>query len=65
MISWLARGLLIAAAFVASWFMTRDSPQFGLVEMAVATLLLVFIVATLVFWPARWTHLLNRLHNPR
>jgi uncharacterized membrane protein YeaQ/YmgE (transglycosylase-associated protein family) len=64
-ISWLARGLLIAAGFVASWFMTRDSPQFGLLEMAVGLLLLVFIVAVLAFWPARWTHILNRLHKPR
>jgi hypothetical protein len=65
MFSWLARGLLIAGGFVASWFMTRDSPQFGLMEMAVATLLLVFIVAVLAFWPAHWTHILNRLHKPR
>jgi hypothetical protein len=65
LVSWLARGLLIAAGFVVSWFMTRDSPQFGLMEMAVATLLIVFIVAVLAFWPARWTHILNRLHKPR
>jgi hypothetical protein len=64
-ISWLARGLLIAAGFVASWFMTRDTPQFGLLQMAVGLLLLVFIVAVLAFWPERWTHILNRLHKPR
>jgi uncharacterized membrane protein YeaQ/YmgE (transglycosylase-associated protein family) len=64
-ISWLARGLLIAAGFVASWFMTRDSPQFGLLEMAMGLLLFVFIVAVLAFWPERWTHILNRLHKPR
>jgi hypothetical protein len=65
MFSWLARGLLIAAGFVASWFMTRDSPQFGLLEMAVGLLLFIFIVAVLAFWPERWTHILNRLHKPR
>ena len=65
MVSWLARGLLIAAGIVTSWFMTKDSPQFGLMEMAVALLLIVFIVAVLAFWPARWTHILNRLHKPR
>ena len=64
-ISWLARGLLISAGFVASWFITRDSPQFGLLEMAVALLLFIFIVAVLAFWPERWTHILNRLHKPR
>jgi hypothetical protein len=65
MISWLARGLLIAAGFVTSWFMTKDSPRFGVMEMAVAILLLVFIVAVLAFWPTRWTHILNHLDKPR
>lgn len=65
MISWLARGLLIAAGFVTSWFMTKDSPRFDVMTMAVAILLLVFIVAVLAFWPARWTRILNRLDKPR
>ena len=50
MIGWVARGLLIAAGFVASWFVTRDVPQFGLVQAAVALVLLVFIIAVLAFW---------------
>ena len=53
MISWVARGLLIAAGFVASWFVTRDVPQFGLVQAAVVLILLVSIVAVLAFWPAK------------
>ena len=57
MIGWVARGLLIASGFVASWFVTRDVPQFGLVQAAVALVLLVFIVAVLAFWPAKWTDL--------
>jgi hypothetical protein len=65
MIGWLVRGLLIAGGFVASWFVTRDTPQFGLMQMAVTILLIVFIVAVLAFWPARWTHLLSRLHKGR
>ena len=65
MVSWLVRGLLIAAGFVTSWFMTKDSPRFELMEMAVTTLLVVFIVAVLAFWPARWADILNRLHKPR
>jgi small-conductance mechanosensitive channel len=64
MVGWLARGLLIAAGFVTSWFMTRDSPQFGVMQVAVATLLLALIVAVLAFWPARWTQALNRLRKP-
>ncbi len=65
MISWLVRGLLIAGGSVASWFMTRDSPQFGLIQMAVTILLVIFIVAVLAFWPTRWTHLLDRFHKGR
>jgi hypothetical protein len=65
MFNWLARGVLIAAGFVVSWFMTKDSPQFGIMEMAVAILLFMLIVAVLAFWPERWTQILNRLHNPR
>lgn len=65
MFSWFLRGLLIVAGFVTSWFVTKDSPQFGVMEMAVVTLLLVLIVAVLAFWPERWTHVLNRLHKPR
>ena len=55
MISWVARGLLIAAGFVASWFVTSDAPQFGLMQAAVVLILLVSIVAVLAFWPSKWT----------
>jgi hypothetical protein len=55
MLSWIVRGLLIAAGFVASWFVARDAPQFGLMQVAVALVLMVFVVAILAFWPERWT----------
>jgi hypothetical protein len=62
---WLARGLLIVAGFVASWVVARDAPQFGLVQMAVALLLLVFVVWVLAFWPERWTQILSRVDRAR
>ena len=65
MFGWPVGGLLIVAGFVASWIVTKNSPQCGIMEMAVATLLLVIIVAVLAFWPERWTHILNRPHKPR
>jgi predicted signal transduction protein with EAL and GGDEF domain len=65
MLGWVARGLLIVAGFVVSWFVAKDAPQFGVMQMAVALILIVFIVAVLAFWPERWTHLLSRLHKPR
>jgi len=39
----------IVAGFVASWLVTRDSPQSGIMKMAVAALLLPIIVAVLAF----------------
>jgi len=55
MLSWIVRGLLIVAGFVASWFMAKDAPQFGIMQVAVALLLMVLVVAVLAFWPERCT----------
>jgi hypothetical protein len=63
MINWLAQGLLDSAGFVASCFITRDAPQFGVMQGAVAIVLLVSIVAVLAFWPAQWAISLNQLHK--
>ena len=65
MLGWVARVLLIVAGFVTSWFVTKDTPQFGLMQMAVALILFVLVVFVLAFWPERWTHMLSRLHKPR
>jgi hypothetical protein len=35
LLSWIFRGFLIAAGFVASWFVAKDAPQFGIMQMAV------------------------------
>ena len=51
MVGWFARGLLIVAGFVASWFVAKDTPQFGLVQMAVGLILFVFVIWVLAFWP--------------
>jgi hypothetical protein len=61
MITWIARGLLIAAGFVASWFIAGDVPQFGLVRGAVVLILFVVIVAAVGLWPAQWTVSTNQL----
>jgi Sec-independent protein translocase protein TatA len=41
------------------------SPQFGMMQMAVALILVVLVIAVLAFWPERWTHILNRIGKPR
>ena len=60
MISWAVRLLLIVAGTVTSWFVAKDAPGFGVIQMMVATLLLALIVAVIAFWPARWRHRLDR-----
>jgi hypothetical protein len=60
MITWIVRGLLVAGGTIASWFVAKDAPAFGVVQMMVATLLLALVVAVIAFWPARWTHSLDR-----
>jgi hypothetical protein len=65
MIGSVVRGLLAAGGIIAGWFVTRDAPNFGVIQMVVASLLLTFVVAVIAFWPERWTHALNRLNRPR
>jgi hypothetical protein len=62
MINWIAQGLLDSAGFVASCFITREAPQFGVMQGALALVLLVSIVAVLALWPAQWT-ILDQLHK--
>lgn len=60
MISWLVRLLLVASGAVAQWFVTADSPNFGLVQWAVALMLLTLIVFVVAYWPRSWSHRLDR-----
>jgi hypothetical protein len=64
-LGWLARGLLIVAGLVASWFVAKDAPQFGLLQMAVGLILLVLVVAVVAFSPERWSHVFSRVLKPR
>jgi hypothetical protein len=63
MMNWFVQALLDSAGFVASCFITRHAPQFGVMQAAVALVLLVSIVAVLAFWPAQWTISLNQLRQ--
>ena len=64
MISWLVRGALIVAGVVAGWFVSKNSPNFSLIQGMTALLVIVFAVGVLAFWPSRWTHLLDRHNKP-
>lgn len=61
MVGWTVRFLLLVAGTVTGWFVARDEPNFGVVQMVVALLLLTLAVAVVAFWPTSWTASLNRL----
>jgi 4-amino-4-deoxy-L-arabinose transferase-like glycosyltransferase len=65
MIGWIVRLLMIPAGAVTSWIAARDAVKFSDVQMMVALLLLILIVAVLALWPFRWTVRLNRLQGSR
>jgi Mn2+/Fe2+ NRAMP family transporter len=60
MISWLVRGILVFAGAVTGIFVSKDQPSFGLMETMVAFLMVVLVLFVVAFWPARWSHFLNR-----
>ena len=45
MIAWLLRLILIPPGVIASWFVAKDAPNFGIVQAMVALFLIVFVVA--------------------
>jgi hypothetical protein len=59
-INWMVRGALVVSGVVTGWFVSKDSPNFSLVQGMTALLVIALVVAVLAFWPSRWTHLLNR-----
>ena len=65
MLSGIVRILMLAAGFVTSWFLARDTPIFGVAQVMMTLILIAFIVAVVAFWPERWTSAINRLHRPR
>ena len=50
MIRWITGLLLAAGGIVASWILDKDSPDFPLVQMMIATLVLAAVVGAIVYW---------------
>lgn len=50
MFDWLARGVLVVSGVVVSWFIARDSANFGIVQLAVSLFLVTACIAGAVFW---------------
>ena len=49
-LTWPADLLLNGAAVIASWFVPKDSTNFGVVQMMLATLLRGAVVSLIVYW---------------
>ena len=64
MLNWIVRGLLVVAGIVTGIFIAEDAPNFGVIQMMVALLLLTLIVAAIAFWPSRWGTSSSRADDP-
>jgi hypothetical protein len=54
MIALVVRFLLLLGGAIAGWFFEKDQPNFSVIQMAIAVLLLVFFVFVIGFWPRKW-----------
>ena len=62
MVSWIVRGLLIVSG--TGWFVSKDAPNFSFIQGMASLVVIAAVVFVLAFWPARWTHLLDRRDKP-
>jgi hypothetical protein len=53
MLAWIVRCLLLLAAPIAALFVSRDALNFGIIEMLVATMLIVGFVLAVAAWTLR------------
>jgi hypothetical protein len=51
-LSWLLRPILLLAAVIAGWFVAEEAPNFGVVQMVVAVVLIAALVGIAAFWEA-------------
>jgi predicted signal transduction protein with EAL and GGDEF domain len=63
-VSFIVRGLLIVSGAVTGWFVSKDAPNFSFIQGMVSLVVIAVIVLVLAYWPARWTHLLDRRNKP-
>lgn len=49
MFGWLIRLIMIPAGVIAGWLVAKDAPNFGIVQISIALLLIVFVVAVFAF----------------
>ncbi len=61
MLSWAVRLILVAANFVAGFFVAEDALNYEIVQGVISLFLVALVVFILAFWPSSWTHFLNNL----
>jgi len=59
MLNLIVRFLLLLGGVIAGWFFEKDAPNFGVIQMAIAVLLLVFFIFVIAFWPSHWARRLG------
>jgi hypothetical protein len=63
-VSWIVRGLLVISGSVTEWFVSKDAANFTVIQGMVSLAVIAVIVFVVAYWPARWTHLLDRRKKP-
>ena len=61
MLSWVVRLILIAANFVAGFFVAEDALNFEVIQGVISLFLVALVVFILAFWPSNWTRFFNNL----
>lgn len=56
MFDWLVRIVMAPSEVVTSWFITRDSANFGVVQLTISLLLIVLCILIAVYWPSLVAH---------
>lgn len=60
LVGWIVRLLLMLGSLIAGTFVAKDALNFQIWAGIIAMLLFALFVFALAFWPARWSHFLNR-----
>jgi hypothetical protein len=60
MIAWIANMILSLAGWITEWFVARNSTNFDVVQMMVATFVLAFICFVAAIGPIRWINAIRR-----
>jgi hypothetical protein len=64
-VSLIVRVLLVISGSVTGLFVSKDAPNFTFIQGMMSLVVIAVIVFAIAFWPARWSHLLDRRDRPK